>query len=275
MSKFVSEPSFCYIAPTKYLEYTTRSSTHLVLAHLIMGGHDEYVEFYKSRADAGDIIFCDNSAFELGASFDPNLLIEAAHKVGAKSLVLPDYPGQSSELTIRAAEEWIPKFRAAGLAPFFVPQGKKGDLQDWMVAYEWASRVAEIDIIGMSILGIPNALPNVPAHMARVVVAELLNYSNTWGDKHHHWLGLNSPDEIESLLNMGVIDTLDSSSPIQYGIQGLAYVPHLNGWGVPKKTFVQHVDFNAPMHRGARPIVEHNVAVVGGLFDEYNKDRAE
>jgi hypothetical protein len=272
MSKFVNNPSFCYIAPTKYLEFTKKSATHLVLAHLIIGGDQDYIDFYKARSAAGDLVLCDNSAFELGESFSPDKLIEAALSVGATSLVLPDYPGQSAQKTVDAAEEWIPKFKEAGLSPFFVPQSEVGDLDDWLRAYEWGANNPDVEIIGQSILGIPNALPNVPAYMARVTMATLLRTTGRFNStKHHHWLGLNAPEEVEALLGMGVVDTLDSSSPVQYGLQGHQYRPHLQGWGVPKKKYIQHVDFSAPYHKQTASIIETNVNIIANIFKQYQK----
>lgn len=268
MSKFTSNPSFCYIAPTKYLEFTKASNTHLVLAHLIIGParSQEYVDFYKARSAAGDLVLCDNSAFEFSGSIDPSILIDAALSVGATSLVLPDYPGQSAKKTIDAAEEWIPKFKAAGLSPFFVPQSEVGDIDDWLAAYEWGASNPDIEILGMSILGIPNALPSIPAYMARVAMATLLQSTDRFADKHHHWLGLNAPEEIEALVNMGVVDTMDSSSPIQYGLQGHLYQPHLQGWGVPRKQYIQHVDFAAPYHKQTAELIRANIDMVASVF---------
>lgn len=271
MSKFTSSPSFCYIAPTSYLEFTKRSKTHLVLAHLIIGPHRDqtYVDFYKARSAAGDLILCDNSAFEFSGSVDPSTLIDAALSVGAKSLVLPDYPNQPAQKTIDAANEWIPKFKQAGLAPFFVPQSEVGNLDDWLYAYEWAASHPDIEIIGQSILAIPNALPHLPAYMARVAMAVLLQstgrYSTT---KHHHWLGLNSPEEVEALVGMGVVDTMDSSSPVQYGLQGHQYQPHMQGWGVPKKKFIQHVDFSAPFHKQTTSTIQSNIDTIAAIFEK-------
>lgn len=271
MSKFTSSPSFCYIAPTNYLEFTRRSTTHLVLAHLIIGPHRDqaYVDFYKARSAAGDLVLCDNSAFEFSGSVDPSTLIDAALSVGATSLVLPDYPDQPAQKTIDAAIEWIPKFKAAGLAPFFVPQSKIGDLDDWLAAYEWGASNPDIEILGMSILGIPNALPRLPRHMARVTMATLLQSTGRYcSTKHHHWLGLNAPEEVQALVNMEVVDTMDSSSPVQYGIQGHMYNTHLQGLGVPQKHFMQHVDFSAPYHKQTASIIRHNVDVIATIFDQ-------
>jgi hypothetical protein len=219
-------PSFCFIAPTAYLEgNANRSKTHLVLAHLV-DTDPAYTEFYKRRSEFGDLIILDNSAYELKEPFSPSKLIELGKQCGANVIVLPDYPFQHSDKTIAAANEFIPVFKEAGFGTFFVPQSKMNDLEDWVGAYTWAANNPDIDMIGMSILGIPNAIPWCDPAFARVVMTAILIEKDLFNfDKHHHYLGLNSGPglEIPTLINMGVLDTIDSSGPIWAAILGHGY----------------------------------------------------
>lgn len=266
MKTLTRTPKFCFISPQRYLKREWMSDTHLVLAHLIADPkYKPYVDFYRERSRAGDYIICDTGVFE-GQMQDPNKLIELANEIGADSLVLPDYPGERASKTIEAAEKWIPKYMEAGLDPFFVPQGERGSLKQWLSAYEFAAQTKEIGIIGMSILGIPNALPNVPKEMARVIMAEKLLSSETFSEKAHHWLGLNSPMEMQALVSMGVVNTMDSSGPIQYAIHGHKYDTTKEGYGVPMKKYIRHVDFDLPYHECALEFIQHNVSVVKKIF---------
>lgn len=266
------QPSFCYIAPTAYLDYTTASSTHLVLAHLVdrVDRNEVYSQFYRQRSDAGDFIMLDNSAYELKEPYSPNKLLELAGKCGAHAIVLPDYPFQPAQVTIDAAEKFAPIFKQAGLQNFFVPQSKAGDLEDWIAAYKWAANNDDIDIIGMSILGIPNALPNIDPAFARVVMTQILTERGVFNfDKHHHYLGLNSGPglEIPSLLRMGVLDTIDSSGPVFAGITGHRYTTEADSLQMVKK-LKQPVDFSVP--RSKDPMtherIAHNIALTQNLF---------
>lgn len=219
------KPSFCYITPIEYLTYTQYSNTHLVLAHMVHEDPD-YAEFYRTRSASGDFLIMDNSAFELGESFPPEALLELAERCGAHAIVLPDYPGKHSSHTIQAAEKYIPLFKSHGYACMFVPQSETGDIDDWLKCYEYASNHPDIDIIGMSILGIPNAFQHVHVGYARVVATQVLMEHNLFNHtKHHHYLGLNSGPglEIPSLLKMGALDTIDSSGPVWAGITGHRY----------------------------------------------------
>lgn len=223
-SNFVKDPSFCYIAPTSCLEYTKASATHLTLAHLL-DTDPAYKAFYTDRAASGDFVIMDNSAYELKVPFDPAKLVDLAKDTGAKAIVLPDYPFQPGSKSRAAANEFIPLFKENGFSTCYVPQSERGDYEGWVEEYKWAASNPDIDIICMSILGIPNALPMIDPAYARVVMTSLLLDRGLFSNKHHHYLGLNSGPglEIPSLLRMNAIGTIDSSNPIWMAILGHSY----------------------------------------------------
>lgn len=269
-SRLIPHPSFCFITPTSYLEdYATASKTHLVLAHLV-DVDDVYAAFYKQRSEAGDFIMMDNSAYELKEPYAPEKLITLAQKCGAQYVVLPDYPFQSCQKTIEAAKEFIPSFKGAGLGTFFVPQSTVGDLEDWMAGYRWAAQHPDIDIIGMSILGVPNAIPHIEPAYARVVMTQILKDRGMFAqNKHHHYLGLNAGPalEIPSLLRMGVLDTIDSSNPVWMGILGHEYTHNSDSY-LPVRKINMPVDFHAKKTKDQATLerIQRNVEMTRGLF---------
>jgi len=274
MSLFVRgarAPEFCIITPTAYLDlYAVQSRTHLVLAHLV-DTDDEYAAFYATMSSYGDRLIMDNGAFELGESYAPDKLIQLGHKCGADAIVLPDYPGQPAEKTIVAAEALIPQVLDAGFETFFVPQSKVGDLEDFLAAYAWAADHPDINIIGMSILGIPNALPHVPAAYARVVMTHIIiERMLGLADKHHHYLGLNAGPNVEipALLKLEALDTCDSSNPVWCGINGIKYNETLSDWMGVQKKYLRDVDFKDPRSKKQHihDVIQHNVGLTLGLF---------
>jgi hypothetical protein len=272
-----STPSFCFIAPTQYLDQAaSASNTHLVLAHLV--DHDEaYANYYKTRGELGDFIMMDNSAYELKEPYAPEKLIELARKCGAQYVVLPDYPFQPSTKTVEAAQKFIPQFKNEGLGTFFVPQSTVGDLEDWIQSYTWAANNPDIDIIGMSILGVPNAIPYVEPAYARVVMTQILLDRGLFAKhKHHHYLGLNAGPalEIPSLLRMNVLDTIDSSNPVWMAILGHRYQPNTDSYLAVRKVNTP-VDFAIKRSKDADTLerVTHNVAMTQKLFTEANSQR--
>ena len=277
---YAGTPTFCAIAPISYSHMVDGRGAHLVLAHLLDKEYqpkerhalvDVYAEFIRQEKAAGAFIMLDNGAYELHESHTPEKLFELAAMVNADAIVLPDYPFQPAEKTIEAAEKFAPLFKKAGFKTFFVPQSKTGDREDWVDAYLWASHNELIDIIGISILGVPNAWNNIDPGYARVVAMQhLLDIGEFAEHKHHHFLGLNAGPalEIPSLLRMGVLDTVDSSGPVWAGIQSHSYTREADSYQSVKK-LTSPVDFYMPMTKDKRTIkrVLRNVMLTDELFD--------
>lgn len=263
------KPQFCIITPTAYLEkYASQSSMHLVLAHLV-DRDKKYAEFYANRP-VDEYVIMDNGAFELGAPYAPEKLIDLAHKCNANAIVLPDYPGQQYEKTIDAACEWAAPIREAGFETMFVPQSEVGDWYGWVDSYTWASWNDEIDIIGMSILGIPNALEIIPKAYARVVATSMLIQNNAFNfNKYHHYLGLNSGPalEIPPLIQMGALDSCDSSNPVWMAILGHEYSENTDSF-LPVKKVKMEVDFDFPLIKDTHTHnrIQKNIDMTLSLF---------
>lgn len=265
---YKANPSFCIITPTSYLkQYASQSSMHLVLAHLV-ATDVHYAEFYNKR---NEFKIMDNGAFELGESYDPDELINLATICNADVIVLPDYPGQSPDKTIEAAAKLAPKIKEAGFKTMFVPQGYVGDAAGWQEAYEWATVDNElVDVVGMSILGIPNALPHVHKAYARVVMTERLMAQGVFGySKAHHYLGLNAgPNlEIPTLLKMGAMTSCDSSGPVWSGICGNEYSENSDSFSTTSK-IKKHVDFGMSKIKDANVdrMIQRNIDLTLNLF---------
>lgn len=263
-------PGFCVIAPTAYLDpFALYSTDHLVLAHLV-DTDDTYADFYNNLGD-NHLIIMDNGAFELGESYDPNELIGLGQKCDADVIVLPDYPFQEGSVTIGAAMTWNEKIREAGFKTMFVPQSKTDDVSDWIKTYQWAAMNPDIDMIGMSILGIPNAIPHIEKSFARVVMTQKLLDMNVFEPKkHHHYLGLNAGPalEVPSLLRMGVLDTCDSSGPVWAGICGHQYSANTDSFQTVRKIEME-VNFQQPLTKKQQILdnIAFNIEMTLSLFD--------
>lgn len=260
---------FCFITPTSMLEpYASQSSMHLVLAHLV-DTDPAYADFYQNQTQ---FKIMDNGAFELGESYSPARLIELGHRCKADVIVLPDYPGQRGDKTVQAAIALADEIHAAGFKTMFVPQSEVGDLEGWIESYMWASIDNPlVDVIGMSILGIPNALPKVHPAFARCMMTEILFQRNLFNtNKPHHYLGLNAgPNlEIPTLLSMGALTSCDSSGPVWSAVLGHEYTTNSDSFlatGKPK----MHVDFFHPWRQSDDALnkrIQHNMDLTTSLF---------
>lgn len=268
-----STPQFCIITPTAYLEkFASQSSMHLILAHLV-DTDQQYANFYANR---NEFKIMDNGAFELGESYAPDKLIELGMKCKAHAIVLPDYPAQDVAKTIQAAISWGPAVRNAGFYTFFAPQSEVGDAEGWIEAYRWGAETQLIDIVGMSILAIPNALPHIPRSYARVVMTQMLIDRGIFNfNKYHHYLGLNAGPalEIPPLITMNALDSCDSSGPVWAGICGQTYSPMFDSYLATRK-IDKHVDFSYPMtsKQYVLEAIQTNIDLTLSLFEEKQND---
>lgn len=261
-------PQFCIITPTAYLNlFARQSDMHLVLAHLV-DADDEYARFYHDNVR---FKIMDNGAFELRESYAPGKLIDLGKRCKADAIVLPDYPFQRSAKTIGGAQLIIDEVRAAGFHTMFVPQSETGDLEDWIEGYVWAANNDDIDIIGMSILGVPNAIPHIPTCYARVVLTQILIERGLFNfNKYHHYLGLNSGPalEIPALIKMNALDSCDSSNPVWMAILGHRYTPRADSYLSVSKV-KKEVEFDYPLVKDQRVLedIQNNIDMTLELFD--------
>jgi hypothetical protein len=230
-------------------------------------------------AEKGHYIMMDNSAYELKEPFSPEKLLSLAAKCGAAVIVLPDYPFQPCQVTIDAADRFVKTFKDAGYGTFFVPQSKRGEVNDWKDGYQWAAENDEIDIIGMSILGIPNAISWCDPAFSRVVMTSILKENGILNtEKHHHYLGLNSGPalEIPSLINMNALTTIDSSGPVWAAILGHSYTYDADSMQMVSKLKMP-VDFNIARSKDDATIerIQHNINLTNTLFDPNNLNTTE
>ena len=260
-------PQFCIITPTAYCgAFASQSSMHLVLAHLVDTDED-YANFYAGR---NEFKIMDNGAFELGESYAPDKLIDLGIKCKADAIVLPDYPFQKAEVTVNASSALIDPVKDAGFKTMYVPQSETGDIEDWIRGYAWGAQNPSIDIIGMSILGVPNAIPHIHIGYARVVMTQILIERGLFNfEKYHHYLGLNAGPalEIPSLINMGALDSCDSSGPVWAGICGHRYSANTDSLQTVSK-IQKHVDFAHPLTNKQATLkdIQYNIDLTLELF---------
>jgi hypothetical protein len=227
--------NFCHISPTPHLnDFAVENEVHLLLAHLVEVDN-EYTEWYKQ---CQDMKILDNSAFEMYKQgrpmYESSKLLEMAGRVEADVIVMSDYPGQSSQLTIDAAEKLGPEFHDAGYKTFFVPQSQIGDMDDYLHAFEYAVASDNVDFVGVSILGVPNAFGNIEKEnklqrfLSRWKMLQLLDERGLLepfrnGDKHMHFLGALDGWSGEAELVRPYHDCIfswDSSGAVYFGLHG-------------------------------------------------------
>jgi len=249
-----------HISPTCHLDDFVKGRTHhLLLAHLVEEDK-QYAQWYvdNKKANPSHVYILDNSAFEMYKRglpmYDPNKLIDQAHKVSADYLVLPDYPASWSIDTIKSAEKWAPLFKDAGFKTFYVPQSYIGDLDDYHHGLAWAKDNELVDYVGLSILAAPNAFGVEKNNKLQRFLSRWALFNDPEFGKlikeisysaKIHLLGMtDGPNELQLLAPQitTVIDSWDSSAAVWAGLNGISFDKTPTGLVTGK--FEKEVDFN-------------------------------
>ena len=239
-----------HIAPSNYTELGIHESDmNMVLAH-VARDNKEYARMFR---DSDKQTLLDNGAFENGVPMSVEDMINIGHKVRADILVLPDYPFKDwQEGWSDYVMEGIEQYKQEGFKTMFIPQSVKGDAIGFMKSLINAIHHPEIDYIGLSILGCPNAFDHIPDHKVREkIIGEV--YDILPQNKLHILGMLGTVDEIKRLSYYeDVINSWDTSAAIWYGVNGLSVE------GRTEK-FADAVDFDLPVKNFSVSLVLDNI----------------
>lgn len=253
-----------YISPIKYQHLIPESADfHLILAHLL--DNKEYVDFYKEKIKRGDTVILDNSAFEFKRALSIDEILGFIERSGIEPtyVVAPDYPFADWKITWDSTTYFIEQVRGRGYQVMAVPQSVKGDWQGWIKCYDKMAAHPEIAVIGMSILGVPNAFCSLTGTediaFNRIFATNyLLEQGIANKEKWHHYLGLGGgPRELLIQRQLGLIDSNDSSSPFWHGYLGIGFDDSL--WGLKDGKSKIEVDFMASHDEYAEQAIKSNI----------------
>ena len=253
-----------YISPMKYQHLIPESADfHLILAHLL--DNEDYVNFYKQKLHRGDTVILDNSAFEFKRALSAEEIFGFIERSGIEPtyVVAPDYPFQHWEVTWESTQRFIEQVKDKNYKVMAVPQSEKGDWYGWTEGYRKMAECEDIAVIGMSILGIPNAFCSLTGTddiaFNRIFATNYLLERNVANkNKWHHYLGLGGgPREILIQRQLGLMDSNDSSSPFWHGYLGIELDNTI--WGLKNGKSPIEVDFNAPHTEEAEKTIKINV----------------
>lgn len=215
---------FCHIAPTKHILHAAAHSTrHMALAHLC--DDPKYVEAFKTVGmEECNYIYLDNSQFELGHPLPVPVLLEAAKKILADCIILPDgrYTGMQ-------------EIKDAGYDVMYIPVGPNLE-EDFMSAID----EPEVDYVGLSYSKTSAALGR-ERHSATSRFDFLSNLGEMLPNKKIHMLGMVTPGEIALLKPFEhAIVSWDSSAAVWTGINDVEIQALKGKFNIP-------VDFNSEL----------------------------
>lgn len=269
--------NFCHISPTAYLEsYTKYNGAHLILAHLVESD-PVYRDFYANLND-GKTKILDNSAFEMYKQGRPmypsDKLIEMGRSVKADVIVMSDYPGEPGDKTIEAACNLATDFIRDGFKTFFVPQSTIGNLQDYIRTFKWAvENPFFADMIGVSILGVPNAFGvergnKLQRYVSRKRMMDILDregilatLKRSDNPRKLHFLGMvDGPNEIDLMKPYHeFIYSWDSSAAVWAGINRIGFDQSPTGLIDGKFELEVDFDYNQELGSVEETLVKRNI----------------
>lgn len=211
------------IAPIPLLyKYAIRSKYHMALAHLVLENLD-YANFYRERSAAGEYVILDNSIIELGEAVSIDIILEAAARIKAHEIILPDVYRDGMG-TLNAIDRVFhhDAEKLKGYKLMAVPQGKT--MSDWLYCYKKILRnFPQIDVIGIpkstsmfedDTIGRDNLVQHLYSH-------GFVKY-----DKEYHLLGVhNNPAEILVSSRHKWIRGVDTCLPVLCGQLGVSFHP--------------------------------------------------
>ena len=280
----MSTIDFCHISPTAYLApFTKTNGSHLILAHLVETD-EAYRDFY-ANLDDGKFKIMDNSAFEMYKQGRPmyptDKLIEMGHACKADMIVMSDYPGQPSGVTIDAAKDTAFDIKREGFKTFYVPQSEVGNLDDYISGLEWGLNSSDVDRIGLSILGCPNAYGvekdnKLQRYCSRLAIFQEMEKRGLLYDdgafNKFHCLGMvDGPKEITLLEKYHpFIASWDSSAAVWAGLNGIKF--DNSPTGMINGKFEKEVDFahNADLPVDILDAVVYNIDYIDQLLKVSN-----
>lgn len=223
----------------------------------------EYTKFYFDSVNQGRHVLLDNSIFELGTAFDSYKFAQWIDVLKPAEYIIPDVL-EDTIGTLDSAENFVGKYSHLPGKKIGVVQGKS--YEDIVRCYKFLDKKVKVDKLAISFdYSFYRTLNNHPNKwmsfvLGRVeVLTRLMKDGIINKDKPHHLLGCALPIEF-MFYREGFewIETIDTSSPIVHGLQGIKY----DHYGITKKESVKLVELlNSTPNMEQMVTIGHNLQV--------------
>ena len=237
-----------------------------VLGHLLLHAtkYNRYKNFYREKLKTSKFSILDNSAFELGTSINSIQYLELIKEYRPTHFVLPDTL-HDMEATIKSSIEFLVDFDKLGLesTPIGVLQGN---------TFEELFRCFDT-YVGENVryIAIPfDCIKDSDWHNIRHIFFKefVRKYENKTPRVFIHFLGIQNPSELllydKHLLSK--ISSIDTSSPILNGIQGIKFGEFGSNQPKPKMKLADNLDIEVTYEQHEQ--IVHNI---NKFFDYVNR----
>lgn len=204
----------------------------------------EYLKLFQESSKMGREILLDNSLFELGDAMTSDALAEGIELIKPTWYVVPDALNDL-HTTVSRWEQWEKDYGKKYKGSIGVVQGSTWD--EFKECYKFmAAKADKVAITGLLVPFFDNYGPIVDSFnnkwMGRTHIIREMMREGIWNfDIPHHILGATNPIEFaDPIYTLKCFDSVDTSSPVMAGLNGIKYI----NYGLkekPKGKLFEHI----------------------------------
>lgn len=178
--------------------------------------YNEYKELFKLSKQANRVQILDNSAYELGESFNMDDFAEAVKEFEPTEYLVPDCFNDYDK-NIELFDDWVSKYSNLKGIKIVTIHGKT--YHELVNAYKYFDK-HNVKIAFNFAEGIYKEMGDGnPVEGRRKAIFNMLNDGIININKKHHLLGCTLAQEFAYYKNLGFIETIDTSNPIVAGFE--------------------------------------------------------
>lgn len=182
--------------------------------------YNEYKELFKLSKQANRVQILDNSAYELGESFNMDDFAKAVKEFEPTEYLVPDCFNDYNK-NIELFDNWMSKYSDLKGIKIVTIHGKT--YQELVNAYKYFDKY-NVKIAFNFAEGIYKEMGDGnPVEGRRKAIFNMLNDGIININKKHHLLGCTLAQEFAYYKNLGFIETIDTSNPIVAGFEKRKY----------------------------------------------------
>jgi hypothetical protein len=214
-----------FIPPLKHLELSLKGDRLYALAHFVLEGNQEYIDFFKKQKRK--FITLDSGVAE-GHRVPTDTFMRCAKEIGAKEIICPDELWDMNR-TIYLTRGFLNSLSGEERRHYkfmLVPQAK--NIKDYVKIFSHFQNMDRCSCIGISKFDAPNVFgKETDKHIVYQSRVRLINYlyKNNLIKKPIHCLGYDNPLEFKYYVDKGYdfIRSCDSASAILCAKFGLKF----------------------------------------------------
>lgn len=138
--------NLCTINPKGTWEWMYENPTVMLLTHLV----EQYPEYAKMARESNVYKILDNSLIEIGSALSMERLLNAAERIDADEIILPDVfkDGEATVVEAKKSIEWLRAHNMLGKYKLMVVC-HGNTFEEWQHCFDQLNAMPEVDVIGV------------------------------------------------------------------------------------------------------------------------------